>query len=438
MLDQRITNRPVRLTEQSLRMLKPGSWASDRSVRGMGQLQARRLQSGVLVFYFRYTNALGKQERLSIGKNISLVQARQIFTELSMHYQRGERDLRTFIHATPCKGAPSLGELLQAYVLDLELKGRSSAEEVKNALRLHVKEGFPTFWGKPAQAVQMVDVMTIIRHVNDQGKSRQADKLRSYIKAAYNVAINAKHNPNSAKELQRLQIIANPAREIMPVASSRQAKVRSLSIAELQAYWLALTQRQTSACALLRFHVLTGGQRIEQLAKAVIADLDPDQQILRLLDPKGRRQQARIHEVPLLSAAIQEMCFMQGVVRATKEDDSTIIQVLKEHSRYPTKCYVWSISQGKKAATYHMASQELKKIIQELKAKGQITEAFTLGDIRRTIETRLAALGISKEVRAQLLSHGISGVQDKHYDRHDYLKEKKDALIKLHKLLGIV
>jgi hypothetical protein len=45
---------------------------------------------------------------------------------------------------------------------------------------------------------------------------------------------------------------------------------------------------------------------------------------------------------------------------------------------------------------------------------------FELSDVRRTVETRLAGLGVSKDVRAQLLSHGISGVQAKHYDHNDY------------------
>ena len=36
---------------------------------------------------------------------------------------------------------------------------------------------------------------------------------------------------------------------------------------------------------------------------------------------------------------------------------------------------------------------------------------FTLGDLRRTAETSLARLGVSKDMRAQLLSHGLAGVQ---------------------------
>jgi hypothetical protein len=40
----------------------------------------------------------------------------------------------------------------------------------------------------------------------------------------------------------------------------------------------------------------------------------------------------------------------------------------------------------------------------------------------------LAANGISREVRGQLQSHGLTGVQARHYDGHDYMREKRDAL----------
>ena len=55
-------------------------------------------------------------------------------------------------------------------------------------------------------------------------------------------------------------------------------------------------------------------------------------------------------------------------------------------------------------------------------------ESFDLRDIRRTAETHLAKIGVIQDIRAQLLSHGISGVQARHYDRHGYEKEKRAAL----------
>lgn len=65
-------------------------------------------------------------------------------------------------------------------------------------------------------------------------------------------------------------------------------------------------------------------------------------------------------------------------------------------------------------------------------------ESFDLRDIRRTVETMLAGLGINRDTRAQLLSHGLSGVQNAHYDRHTYLDEKHAALVTWEKHLGAI
>ena len=40
----------------------------------------------------------------------------------------------------------------------------------------------------------------------------------------------------------------------------------------------------------------------------------------------------------------------------------------------------------------------------------------------------MAALGVSSDVRAQIQSHGLGGIQARHYDRHDYMPEKREAL----------
>ena len=53
-----------------------------------------------------------------------------------------------------------------------------------------------------------------------------------------------------------------------------------------------------------------------------------------------------------------------------------------------------------------------------------VREPFQLRDLRRTCETMLAGLGVSSDIRAQLQSHGLGGVQNRHYDRHDYAPEK--------------
>jgi hypothetical protein len=53
---------------------------------------------------------------------------------------------------------------------------------------------------------------------------------------------------------------------------------------------------------------------------------------------------------------------------------------------------------------------------------------FQLKRVRSGVETLLAANDISREVRGHLQSHGMTGVQYRHYDGHDYMPHKRQAL----------
>jgi len=55
-------------------------------------------------------------------------------------------------------------------------------------------------------------------------------------------------------------------------------------------------------------------------------------------------------------------------------------------------------------------------------------EKFTPRDLRRTFKTLTGEAGISKEIRDRLQNHALQDVSSLHYDRYDYLKEKRAAM----------
>jgi hypothetical protein len=59
---------------------------------------------------------------------------------------------------------------------------------------------------------------------------------------------------------------------------------------------------------------------------------------------------------------------------------------------------------------------------------GSDIEGFQVKRIRSGVETLLAREGVSRDIRGHLQSHGLTGVQAKHYDGHDYIPEKRHAL----------
>lgn len=53
---------------------------------------------------------------------------------------------------------------------------------------------------------------------------------------------------------------------------------------------------------------------------------------------------------------------------------------------------------------------------------------FQTKRLRSGVETLLASVGVAADHRGRLQSHGIAGVQARHYDGHDYMTEKRRAL----------
>lgn len=58
----------------------------------------------------------------------------------------------------------------------------------------------------------------------------------------------------------------------------------------------------------------------------------------------------------------------------------------------------------------------------------QGVERFNLHDLRRTAATMMAKAGVAPHVLDRVLGHVPSGVTAEHYDLHQYLEEKREAL----------
>ena len=168
-----------------------------------------------------------------------------------------------------------------------------------------------------------------------------------------------------------------------------------------------LLRRAEQVKAALVLSVLLGGQRPQQLLRVMAKDVDLDERTVTLRDPKGRRRTPRLHVLPLTDLGAE---IFKDLLAITVEAPS----VFSAH--------------GKAAVRLETLSEHVRRISDNLLAAGKVKAPFRLGDIGRTCETHLARLRVGKDIRAQLLSHGIGGVQDRHYDRHTYLPEKLAAL----------
>ncbi|MBG14103.1 MAG: integrase [Alcanivorax sp.] len=303
----------------------------------------------------------------------------------------------------------TLKALCEAYVAMLEAAGKKkSAGNTRSSFRCHVYDANPEVAALPAREVTPRQVAQIVRQVREAGKERGAGVLRSYLSAAFNAAKRAPLDGNLPSSLIPFQVEHNPAADIPTIPVQRGKRV--LSPTELKAYMEALGPDLADQALYLA--LLCGGQRMAQLLRARVSDYQPETATLRLWDVKGKRAEPREHLLPLGPKA--NALVIQLVQRAQ--------EMAKERRTLQVDPWLFS-STGAVPMDTGTPGKRLAEVSHAMGGK-----TFNLRDVRRSVETMLAALRISKDTRAQLLSHGISGVQSAHYDRHDYTEEKRAAL----------
>ena len=294
----------------------------------------------------------------------------------------------------------TLRSLLEAYCSHLEAQGKNkSAQNARSMFRVHVLP-YPEIADKPAREVAPLDVAAAVRRVTEAGKDRAAGVLRACMSAAFNAAARAPFNPKLPAALIPFAVEVNPVQPIatIPVGT----RDRTLNPEELAAYIKALGDGLPDKA--LELALYAGGQRAAQLIRARVEDWNPETQTLRLFDGKGRRREPREHLLPLAPKA------------------AAIVAALVEQAKGKEVAHLFA--GHKRPMDLGTPGRRLAEIAKEMGG-----EPFDVRDIRRTAETMLAGMGISRDVRAQLLSHGIAGVQAQHYDRHAYTTEKRRALV---------
>ncbi|MBC7707514.1 MAG: integrase family protein [Rhodoferax sp.] len=295
-------------------------------------------------------------------------------------------------------------KLLTAYCDHQQAIGRKSHADARSIFKLHVIGPWSDVAKLPANTVTSEQVADMMRRVIEVGKGRTANKLRSYVRAAYQVAKASRSKASIPVAFKLFNVKTNPASDTEPDESANKADKNPLRADEIRIYWNAIKPLDGFAGALLRLHLLTGGQRLEQFVN--LLTIDASSESITLFDGKGRPgKPARPHVVPLIHDAVVALMECQPIGQFALSTD---------------------------AGATHVSAATLSEWAMQA---GAGIEGFQTKRIRSGVETLLASARISADHRGRLQSHGISGVQARHYDGHDYMDEKRHALDTLHSML---
>ena len=401
--------------------------------RGHGRLVAERLATGVR-FVFRYTHE-GKRREVALGSfnptkrtgdgttGLSITEAQAKATELMAVHRAGDTAIKLAMieraqdHATAVSARrqrATLGQLLEAYTGSL--LGRESHKAVLADLE-RIRREAPQVLALSIDKVTPETLGPAFARLALEGKATAIRKRRANIRAAFSAGLAASQNPHGLMALKVLGVRSHPLRDWTPPRGGSNARDDALSVAELKAYYAALDTLPNRQTALfLKAQLRLGGQRYLQLLRATRHDLDAENRLLRLWDGKGRRDKARAHWLPV---------------------PADVWQAISEATRHHEGPYLFSHDYGATPASESSMTAGVRTVMAALATSGQVRKPYLPSDIRRTVETLLAGAGVSNETRAQLQSHGLGGVQTRHYNRHDYLPEKGEALDALGRLLGL-
>jgi integrase len=239
--------------------------------------------------------------------------------------------------------------------------------------------------GRKIGTIQRADIIRLLDELVDQGSPISANRMLAALRKMFNWA-----------EV-RYGLTSNPCHRVeMP--GSETARDRILTDDELAAVYRAAGKQGSHFESVIKLLILTG-QRRSEVAGMEWRELDLPEKLWKL--PRGRVKNDSGHEVPLSAQALS---------------------IIEAVPRLAGRTLVFTTRLGKPVSGFWRVKEELDE------ASG--VEGWTIHDLRRTVASGMARLGVQLPVIEKILNHtsgtfrGVVGV----YQRHSYADEKRAAL----------
>jgi len=389
------------LTDLQVKKLSP---RQDRFEVSDGKgLSVRVTPGGTRTWIFRYRYE-GKPRRMTLGKfpGVSLAVAREKHAKAMQSIQSGVDPGRKQQEAKAERiAAPTISQMIQEF-WKIELNAKKSGPETRRLLN---KDVVPRWGARKVADLKRRDIVLLIDDIRDRAPIT-ANRVLGALTRFFNFAA------------ERGIIDDSPCLRIRKPKETGRARV--LTDEEIKLLWEALDLENKEVdiyriSKLAMKMILLTGQRPGEVCGMTWDELDDYFWNIPAARMKGNED----HRVPLSGMAlevIEQSRPYSGdsryVFRSSHKDDSPM--------------------------TAHALSRALVRHWQEMGYE-EDAEKFTPHDLRRTLRTRLAALGITDIVAERVMGHKLQGVLAV-YNRYSYDTEKRVALEKwereLRRILG--
>lgn len=390
--------------EQIRRWKKPAErvTVADGAVRGLYLVVE---PSGLKRFVLRY-KADGKTRRYALGRFgesdglLSLDAARALASEWREKMRRG-----TYPHEALDRDR----ELVK-----LERDTRRAAPTLSDAAELFRRKYLERHTRRPEH--RLISFNRWI--VPELGHVKLADIRRRHLNAALDKVAEAGHGV-AAYGLARLlgqmfrfavdeELIESTPAERLRKGTSHTPGDRVLSDDEVREVWAAMDQdiaMSQPLCLAVRILLLTGA-RAGELCSAEWADIQLDDEPVWNI-PRTSTKTGQAHSIPLSKGAVAQLRKLHDLTGGNKY---VLPGKLSGH------------------VEAHALSTALRRC-HEAEAFGKMT-SFGAHDLRRTMRTGLARLGIPAELAERVIGHKPRNALIATYDHYDRIAERREALSK--------
>ncbi|MDC9583085.1 site-specific integrase [Xenorhabdus sp. PR6a] len=390
------------LTDSKIRGLKPKNsayytWQAS-ATRGTGRLGVKTYPSGRKVFVYRYFKN-GKEKFINLGDfpALSLAEALSKSRDAADNVSAPEKAI--IEHAT-------IEQLFKDYISDQKRRGKRSYDKTEYRLN-QVLDSQHIDRNAPAKDITPDHIKRVLAEFISRGAVAGSNKARSNLHAVFNFGLFADNDPAKLNEKVIYGLDRNPVTIVPRQEDADRALDRFLSWDEMRAILELFQVSQTifpinpDYGRLLLLCIFTAGQRPWEIMTNTRDNWDKKNNTLTV--PPNISKNSDYHVIPLCESATK---------------------ILEQQAKqYPDSEFLFP----GKTKEGHLLTAEYGKQLRKFCDRYDF-EKFTPRDIRRTFKTLAGDMGVSSEMRDRVQNHKRPGVSSKHYDRYDYLKEKREII----------
>lgn len=404
---------PSKITKRLVDATKPGErdlFLWDAEVKGFG---LKVTPAGNKIYVLQYRVEGGRTtapKRFTIGKHGSPWTADQARDEairlLGQVKEKKDPQGEKAAGRSAAKAAKTFADVAETFIDEYAKPKNRSWEQSKGILDRHV---LPVWGTRPLKDITRADVKALMTKLINGRTPIVANRTLANVRKLFNWAVEeglADANPCSRMKL--------PAPE--------QDRDRVLSDAELRDIWIAAAEMGHPYGPFVQLLILTA-QRRDEVSGMRWSELDLEAKLWTI--PRERAKNKKAHEVPLSDAAVT---IIRSMPRFEVEEGQLSDFVCTLSGKAP----VSGFSKAKALLDAKTLQVRLKAAVEreEDPAQVKVPEDWRFHDIRRSVTTGLARMGVPPQVADKILNHvsgtvkGVAAV----YNRHQYLDERRDAL----------